>query len=75
MFLECPCICFDNEFNNATTFDEAFYFRNTKQLKAILLTLKESELLNSACILKKLAFENYMWDSICNSYLEVLNEI
>lgn len=72
MFLRCPCICFDNKFNNYTTFNKAFYFKNHNDLINILTTTKEIDLLESSQALAELAHKNYTWDHICKSYLETL---
>lgn len=75
MFLGCPCVCFDNKFNNFTTFDKAFYFYSSKDLTNILTKIKEKDLLDSSRALKNLANKHYTWERICKSYSEILSNV
>lgn len=67
MHLGVPLACYDNGFNNNTTHDKAFYFKNVMALKAICN--KDSSELNSvAQEMKILATKYYRWETIAQQY-------
>lgn len=68
MFLGLPVIAFDVNYNRATTFNEALYFKNTKDLSKLLNSI-ESSLLNKISLkMKEIADENYTWELISEQY-------
>lgn len=68
MFSGLPVIAFDVNYNRATTFNEALYFKNTKDLSKLLNSI-ESSLLNKISLkMKEIADENYTWELISEQY-------
>lgn len=70
MHLGVPLLCFDNGFNNNTTFNQALYFKNVNDIKAIIDHTPETELQKEAMRMKELAIEHYRWETIAKQYYE-----
>lgn len=70
MHLGVPLACFDNGFNNNTTFNKAMYFRNVEDLKQIIKSKTNEELRQNASTMKQLAMEHYQWKTIAEQYYD-----
>lgn len=68
MHLEIPLACYDNDFNNNTTFNKALYFKNINELKKIITETSEGELRKVAKEMKYLASKFYKWEIIAAQY-------
>lgn len=68
MFLSVPIACYDNGFNNNTTFNRAFYFKSARDLQDSILTVSPEELRKNAKLMKSLAIEHYQWKTIAEQY-------
>lgn len=73
MHLEVPLACYNNGFNNNTTFDKAFYFSNVEELKQIINSKTDEELKQNASTMKLLAVEHYLWETIAKQYYDFFN--
>lgn len=70
MHLGVPLACFDNGFNNNTTYNKAMYFRNVEGLKQIINSQTSKELQQNASTMKQLAMEHYQWKTIAEQYYD-----
>ncbi len=70
MHLGVPLLCYDNGFNNNTTFNQAYYFKNVDDIKAIINNTSEENLMKEGENMKKLALEHYKWETIVKQYYE-----
>ncbi len=72
MWLGKPLICHDNPFNKATTQSKASFFRDSKELKNLLITnnFNNENLLTAA---KKIAKQEYKWEKVSNDYKKILS--
>ena len=68
MHLGVPLLCYDNGFNNNTTFNQAFYFKNVEDIKNIVNNTPEDVLKKEGETMKALALENYRWETIAEKY-------
>ena len=69
MHLGVPLACFDNGFNNNTTYNMALYFKNAEQLIELVNTSqKEMEVV--AKTMKQLAVDHYRWETIAAQYYD-----
>lgn len=74
MHLGVPLACFDNGFNNNTTFNQALYFKNARQLAEIVNSTPEEKLDEVAKNMKNLAMEHYRWETIVEQYYNNFRE-
>ena len=70
MHLGVPLLCYDNGFNNNTTFNEALYFKSVDDIKRIVNNTPEDEMQKVAKRMKELAVEHYRWETIANQYYD-----
>lgn len=70
MHLGVPLLCFDNGFNNNTTFHKAFYFKSVEDIKNILKNTSEIEFAKEAATMKDLAIKHYKWETIAKQYYD-----
>ena len=70
MHLGVPLLCFDNGFNNNTTFNKALYFNDVNSLRNIVNNTSDEELSSEGLLMKKLAVENYRWETIVQKYYD-----
>lgn len=70
MHLGVPLLCYDNGFNNNTTFNEAFYFKSVEDIKRIIENTTEEEMAREAKRMKELAVEHYRWETIAKQYYD-----
>ena len=70
MNLGVPLACYDNGFNNNTTFGKAFYFKDVDNLKAIINNSSSEQMQNVAKDMKALADEHYTWKKIAEKYYD-----
>ena len=68
MHLGVPLACFDNGFNNYTTYNQAIYFMNADDLLRKINTLSPAELKRNAQTMKELALDHYRWQTIAEQY-------
>lgn len=68
MHLGVPLACFDNGFNNNTTYNKAMYFRSVEDLKHMINSKTSEELHQNASTMKQLAMEHYQWKTIAEQY-------
>lgn len=69
MHLGVPLACYDNGFNNYTTHNKAFYFKNATELSNICN--KSADELNSVALhMKNIAIEFYRWETVAQQYYE-----
>lgn len=68
MFLGVPLACFDNGFNNNTTYNKAIYFKSVEDLKERINTTTNEQLEENAQVMKSLAMEHYQWKTIAEQY-------
>ena len=71
MALGLPVVAFDVNYNRATTYNEAFYFSDAKDLINIMKKLDASNLNQVAIRMKELAMDNYTWQKISLQYQEL----
>lgn len=70
MHLGVPLMCYDNGFNNNTTFNKAFYFKSVEDIKNIVNNTPEEVLKNEGETMRELALENYRWETIAEKYYD-----
>lgn len=70
MHLGVPLACYDNGFNNNTTYNKAFYFKSAKQLADMVANTSEEEMRKVAETMKQLAIEHYRWETIAEQYYD-----
>lgn len=68
MHLGVPLACYDNGFNNNTTYNKALYFKSAKQLLDIVANTTEEEMQKVAITMKQLAVDHYCWETIAKQY-------
>lgn len=74
MFLGVPIVCYDNGFNNNTTFHKAFYFKSVKGLQDSILTVSPEKLKENAETMKSLAYKHYQWKTIAEQYYDFFRD-
>lgn len=70
MFLGVPLACYDNGFNNNTTFNKALYFKGVEDLKYKINMATNEQLKENAQTMKALAIEHYQWKTIAEQYYD-----
>ena len=70
MHLGVPIACFDNGFNNNTTFGKALYFSSAEDLQNKLGSITPENLSNNANSMKSLAMEHYQWKTVAKQYYD-----
>lgn len=70
MFLGVPLACFDNGFNNNTTYHKALYFKSAEDLQKKLSAMTEEQMAENAQTMKALAMEHYQWKTIAEQYYD-----
>lgn len=70
MHLGVPLACYDNGFNNNTTYNEAFYFKTAGQLADIVANTSDEKMLQVAMSMKRLAVDYYRWETIAEQYYQ-----
>lgn len=68
MHLGVPLACYDNGFNNNTTYNKAFYFNSAEQLADIVANTPAVKMQEVACTMKQLAEDHYRWETIAEQY-------
>lgn len=68
MHLGVPLACYDNGFNNNTTYKKAIYFSSVDDLQKKIAELTPDQLKENAKVMKTLAMEHYQWKTIANQY-------
>lgn len=72
MHIEVPLACYNNAFNNNTTFNKALYFKDVEDLKTIVAKTTTQEMQKVAHEMKLLAMEHYTWKAIAGQYYEFM---
>ena len=70
MHLGVPLACYDNGFNNNTTYNKAIYFDSANDLQRKLNLLTREQLQENAQTMKTLAMEHYQWKTIAGQYYD-----
>ncbi len=70
MHLGVPLACYDNGFNNNTTYNRAIYFNSIEDLKEKISSSTPEQLKVNAETMKKLAMEHYQWKTIAAQYYD-----
>lgn len=70
MHLGVPLACYDNGFNNNTTYNKAIYFKSADDLQKKLDSLTSEHLKENAETMKSLALEHYQWKTIAEQYYD-----
>ena len=70
MHLGVPLACYDNGFNNNTTYYKAIYFKSAEDLQNKLGSLTSEQLQENAKMMKSLAMEHYQWKTIAEQYYD-----
>lgn len=70
MHLGVPLACFDNCFNNNTTYNNAFYFRTSEQLANLVQKSAPDAFSKVANDMKMLAVKHYCWETIAKQYYD-----
>ena len=73
MSLSLPVVAFDSIFNKYTTHSEALYFSNSAELKLIMTTLHNENLVLNGDRMFRLAKEHYTWKHISALYAKVFD--
>lgn len=74
MFLGVPLICYDNGFNNNTTFHKAIYFKSSQDIKDIINNISEEEFAKEGELMRELANKHYQWKTIAEKYYDFFRE-
>jgi hypothetical protein len=70
------CLCFDNQFNRFTTFQDGLFWRDAGELKCLLkLDYGSQDLVARALRLRASAERSYSWNSIVASYAKLLESM
>jgi glycosyltransferase involved in cell wall biosynthesis len=73
MHLGIPIFAFDAIFNRVTTFHEAFYFSDVKELRILLQCVADCEFLEfSGKTMLEIAQKNYTWAKITQQYADLM---
>lgn len=75
MHLGVPLLCYDNGFNNNTTFDKAMYFKTAEDIKRVVENTPEEKLAKEAEMMHRLAIEHYRWETIAKQYYDFFRGI
>lgn len=75
MSLNLPVMAFDVKFNRETTFDKAFFFKDSSELIHLLNSLKLNDYHRCGQDLGQLASVHYTWKTIANSYASHWEEL
>ncbi|MEB2785148.1 DUF1972 domain-containing protein [Algoriphagus persicinus] len=75
MYLGLPIIAFGVNYNRETTFNQAIYFSDSKELLQQLSRLKEFDREAISRDMYKLARKNYSWKAINKKYVKMLKSI
>lgn len=70
MHLGVPIVCFDNGFNNNTTYNMAIYFKSAEDLQNKIMTLTSEQLRDNASNMKSLAMDHYQWKTVAEQYYD-----
>lgn len=70
MFLGVPLICYDNGFNNYTTFHQAKYFRTSNDINNLLKNTSPDEWAEEGKMMCELANKHYQWKTIAEKYYD-----
>jgi len=71
MYAQMAVIAFDVNFNRYSTFGQAFYFSSVKELKDIISSITQAEIIANAAHMKKTADSTYSWSIIADKYLRM----
>lgn len=72
MNLGLPVFTFDCVYNRATTFNEAFYFKDKEDLKTLIGSVSEETCKLAGEKMLRIAKENYTWEKIATQYFKLL---
>lgn len=72
MCLKLPIMAFNVSYNKETTEDEAFYFKNVKDLELAISNLRYDDLLENANKMAEIAARRYQWEVIANKYKNLI---
>ncbi len=75
MFAGTPVVAFRCDFNRNTTHDKAVYFSSSSELANIVQSIDMVSLQSNALSMRRVATQNYTWDSIANQYERVLFDV
>ena len=70
MHLGVPLACYDNGFNNNTTYNKAIYFKSVEDLQEKIENLTPVQLQDNAKTMNALAVEHYQWKKIAEQYYD-----
>lgn len=70
MHLGMPLACFDNVFNNNTTYNKALYFKSAEQLVDLVANISHEEMAVVGRNMKQLAVDHYRWETIAAQYYD-----
>lgn len=74
MFLKVMIFCFDVDFNRKSTYNKAFYFKDSEDLFRLLSNEQIINSKKSISDLTKIAENEYIWKKISNSYLKIVRK-
>ncbi|MDR0834536.1 MAG: DUF1972 domain-containing protein [Candidatus Symbiothrix sp.] len=78
MYLELPVFAFASGYNEETTHHQALYFRDSEELKELILNINETHFQEMKKELKVVATQHYCWNVIANQYkdqfLKIVNK-
>ena len=73
MSLGLPVFAFDVSYNRETTQNQACYFKDVKELEALINQKSEVFLRELGSRMKKIAQVEYTWEGIASRYFELLS--
>lgn len=68
MFFGKPIICYDVVYNRATTFGQAFYFKDAESLHEVIRETTLQKMAECGDEMKRLAETHYTWEKIASQY-------
>lgn len=74
MHLGVPLLCYDNGFNNHTTFHKAFYFKTKEDIINIIENTSDEALAREGKLMRELAIEHYRWETIAKQYYDLFRK-
>jgi glycosyltransferase involved in cell wall biosynthesis len=72
MSLALPIFAFEINYNEATTANQAFYFKNSSELAYLIEKHKDLDLSSCGQKMHKIASQEYLWSLVAEKYLRIL---
>lgn len=73
MSLALPIFAFEINYNEATTANQAFYFKNSSELACLIEKHKDLDLALCGQKMHKIASQEYVWSLVAEKYLRILH--